>query len=199
MEIDSDNKKDISVKGKNFYLNISDGYISQYKIDNESIITSALKPNFWRASTDNDWRGWKVDRLFAFWKDAPLKLKTVSIDVRKSEGNLEVKVLKAIDERLRLTLNYKVKADGTIGVHYSMMKSPEISEMLRVGLQCECTNRLSDVTYYGRGPWENYSDRKASAMVSIYNCKVSALGFDYVMPQENGNRCDVRWFALTVG
>ena len=115
---------------------------------------------------------------------------------RKSEGNLEVKVLKAIDERLRLTLNYKVKADGTIGVHYSMMKSPEISEMLRVGLQCECTNRLSDVTYYGRGPWENYSDRKASAMVSIYNCKVSALGFDYVMPQENGNRCDVRWFAL---
>ena len=196
MEIDSDNKKDISVKGKNFYLNISDGYISQYKIDNESIITSALKPNFWRASTDNDWRGWKVDRLFAFWKDAPLKLKTVSIDVRKSEGNLEVKVLKAIDERLRLTLNYKVKADGTIGVHYSMMKSPEISEMLRVGLQCECTNRLSDVTYYGRGPWENYSDRKASAMVSIYNCKVSALGFDYVVPQENGNRCDVRWFAL---
>ena len=122
----------------------------------------------------------EVDRLFAFWKDAPLKLKTVSIDVRKSEGNLEVKVLKAIDERLRLTLNYKVKADGTIGVHYSMMKSPEISEMLRVGLQCECTNRLSDVTYYGRGPWENYSDRKASAMVSIYNCKVSALGFDYV-------------------
>ena len=97
---------------------------------------------------------------------------------------------------MRLTLNYKVKADGTIGVHYSMMKSPEISEMLRVGLQCECTNRLSDVTYYGRGPWENYSDRKASAMVSIYNCKVSALGFDYVMPQENGNRCDVRWFAL---
>ena len=126
----------------------------------------------------------EVDRLFAFWKDAPLKLKTVSIDVRKSEGNLEVKVLKAIDERLRLTLNYKVKADGTIGVHYSMMKSPEISEMLRVGLQCECTNRLSDVTYYGRGPWENYSDRKASAMVSIYNCKVSALGFDYVVPQE---------------
>ena len=69
-------------------------------------------------------------------------------------------MLKAIDERLRLTLNYKVKADGTIGVHYSMMKSPEISEMLRVGLQCECTNRLSDVTYYGRGPWETIPTEK---------------------------------------
>ena len=85
-------------------------------------------------------------------------------------------MLKAIDERLRLTLNYKVKADGTIGVHYSMMKSPEISEMLRVGLQCECTNRLSDVTYYGRGPWGKLFRQKSFCKVSIYNCKVSASG-----------------------
>lgn len=196
MDIHADNKNDIKITGQNFYLNIKDGYISQYNIGKEKIITSALHPNFWRASTDNDWRGWKADKLFAFWKDAPAKLKTVSTEVLNTENTLNIKVVKAIEDKVLLTLNYKVCPDGTVGVAYSMVKSPVLPEMLRIGMQCEGSKSLTQATYYGRGPWENYSDRAASAMVSIYNSKVSDMGFDYVVPQENGNRCDVRWLAL---
>lgn len=196
LKVNSSDKKNVCVEGKNFFLKITDGYINCYKVYGFDIITSALKPNFWRASTDNDWRGWKTDKQFAFWIDAPQKFKTASIDVQKNDNVLNIKVVKIIDDKVRLTLNYDIDGNGTVGVAYSIVKSPEIPEMLRIGLQCEGSNSLSNVTYYGRGPWENYSDRLASAMVSVYKSKVSAMGFDYVVPQENGNRCDVRWFAL---
>ena len=196
LNVDDSNKNSIKISGKGFNMEINDGYISGYSLGNSEIIKSTLKPNFWRASTDNDWRGWKADRIMKFWITAAEKLKTASIDVRKTDSGCNIKVLKTIDNLVSVSLTYNVSSDGIIGVDYSFVKSPSLPELIRIGMQGEFSNKLNNITYYGRGPWENYSDRLASAMVGVYKTTPSEMGFDYVVPQENANRCDVRWMSL---
>ncbi len=197
LSVNDADKSNITVEGKGFNVAIADGYIASYTSNGVEIISSPLRPNFWRASTDNDWRGWKVDRLLGFWKTAAANLQTKSISV-ENDGNksVEVAVVKSIEGKVELKLTYTIQSDGVIDVDYDLTKDASISEMLRIGLQCETTNNFNKVTYYGRGPWENYSDRVSSAMISVYESTPAEMGFDYVVPQENGNRCDVRWFAL---
>ncbi len=195
--VDKSDKANITVKGVTFSLSIKDGYIANYTLNGLEVISSPLRPNFWRASTDNDWRGWKTERVMGFWKTAADKLETKSIEVSES-GNKSVKVdvVKAVGKDVTLKLSYTIKANGVVEVSYDVKKGAEVAEMLRVGLQCESSNKLSRVTYYGRGPWENYIDRLDSAMTAIYEATPESLGYEYVRPQENGNRCDVRWFAM---
>ncbi len=187
----------ITVKGSNFSLSIKDGYIANYTNSGVELISSPLRPNFWRAATDNDWRGWKIDRVMGFWKTAAEKLTTKSIEVKESgDKSVLVSVEKVVGADVTLKLNYTIQADGVVEVSYDIKRGENIPEMLRVGMQCESASSLGKVTYYGRGPWENYSDRKASAMISIYETTPAELGVEYVRPQENGNRCDVRWFTM---
>ena len=192
-----EDKKSISIKGDNFNLEIENGYISSYTIDNKPIITSPLKPNFWRAVTDNDWRGWKVDKLMGFWRTATEMLVCNSVRIKESSNeSANIESILSIGELVKIVLNYKIYANGEIEVLYSLEKSNELPEMLRVGMQCELSKKLSNITYYGRGPWENYADRKASAIINTYKTTVKEMEFNYVVPQENGNRCDVSWIAL---
>lgn len=196
--VDNRDENHIIISSKNFSITVDNGYISRYSVNNQLIIKSPLTPNFWRASTDNDWRGWKVEKWLGFWKTAPSKLKTKSIKVSGKNGDnkIVVDVVKNIENDVELKLSYTVWANGELEVDYNLTKGEEIPEMLRVGLQCESVNTISDITYYGRGPWENYSDRNASAMIGVYKTTPSEMEYDYVVPQENGNRTDVRWIAL---
>jgi beta-galactosidase len=73
----------------------------------------------------------------------------------------------------------------------------ETPEPLRIGMQVEVASDLSDVNYYGRGPWENYSDRSEGALINVYHTTVQEMMWHYLYPQENGNRCDVRWILLS--
>ncbi len=191
-----DNKK-ITLSGVGFSVDIEDGYISKYISNGVSLITEPLRPNFWRASTDNDWRGWKVDRVMGFWKDAASKLTTRSITISELKGRgVAVTAVKGIDKDVELTLTYTVSSDGVVSVNYNLTTSDNAPELLRVGMQCVTNKDLNDVSYYGRGPWENYSDRLFSAMVSKYDTTVAGFMYEYVVPQECSNRCDVRWIAL---
>ena len=193
----SDNKS-INVSGVGFSVDIEDGYISKYTNNGVDLITEPMRPNFWRASTDNDWRGWKVDRLIGFWSDAAEKLETRSInieDVQKGRAAM-ITVEKAIGEDVKLQLIYTVNANGVVEVKYTLNKGEKVPEMLRIGLQCVTNKSLNDVSYYGRGPWENYSDRLSSAMINKYDTTVDGYMYEYAVPQECSNRCDVRWIAL---
>ncbi len=195
--VDDSNKSAITIAGKGFELTITDGYISNYTQAGKPIITSPLRPNFWRAATDNDWRGWKTERWMGYWKTAADKLETSSINVENDNNkSVKISVVKSIANDLTVDLTYTILSDGTLAVDYAMSKSESLPEMLRIGLQCQVADSFSEFTYYGRGPWENYSDRKCSAMMAIYETTPEELGYAYVQPQENGNRTDVKWFAL---
>ncbi len=186
----------ISISSRGFSIEFVDGYINQYTQNGVELLSSPLKPNFWRASTDNDWRGWKADRIMGFWKDANTLMKSQIVNIEESEGSISIETKITIEDQVEVDISYNIAADGTIKVNYTLAKGSDVPEMMRVGMQCEINNMLSNVTYYGRGEWENYSDRARSAMVGVYNSTVEEMRFDYVVPQENGNRCDVRWIAM---
>lgn len=197
LKVNDTDKSAITVTGKSFEVTVTDGYISNYTIAGREVITSPLRPNFWRAATDNDWRGWKTVRVMGYWKTAADKLETSSIEVANDDNkSVEISVVKSIANDVKVKLTYTILSDGTLDVDYSLDKSETLPEMLRVGLQCQITDAFSKLTYYGRGPWENYQDRNCSAMMAIYTTTPEELGYDYVQPQENGNRTDVKWIAM---
>ncbi len=186
----------IMVSGKNFSVEFNGGYLNSYIQSGTQLIASPLKPNFWRAETDNDWRGWKADKVMAFWRSAADNITCKVIEVTSLENKAIITSEANINDKAKVTLKYTVFANGTIEVDYHLTKDKDVAEIMRIGMQCEVNDLLSNVTYYGRGEWENYSDRLRSAMMGVYRMAAEDMSFNYVVPQENGNRCDIRWFAM---
>jgi beta-galactosidase len=160
--------------------------------------------NLWRAATDNDW-GNELPRRAAVWRDAAARATLVAAGVSPIGDNLAVQV--RFDRRLAdeegqplatYTTRYTVMGSGDIIVETSFEKaSPDLPELPRFGMHLELPRAFDRVTYYGRGPFENYWDRQTAAHVGRYETTVAELYEPYVRPQENGNRTDVRWLTLT--
>jgi beta-galactosidase len=97
-----------------------------------------------------------------------------------------------------VNVSYTVNKNGslTITSHYKAL-SNDLPEMMRFGMNMEVSKRYNNFTWYGRGPWENYVDRKQDAFMSVWKGDVADQAFPYFRPQETGNKTDVRWFTLT--
>ena len=173
----------------------SSGYVVSYTVRGHKLVSAPLRPNFWRASTDNDWRGWKVERIAGCWKEIPKRLQTKSIRIDESNGSVSVE--KEIHDSVGLTLTYTLDGAGFLTVDYDLAIAERMPELLRVGLQTQVPNSLNRITYFGKGPHENYSDRSCGAFLGLYRSSPEEFMHSYITPQENGNRCDVRWLSLT--
>ncbi len=186
----------IVITGKGFKaaVNKKSGLLAEYKKGNETIITSELKPNFWRPLTDNDERGWRAQQLISVWKDLPEKLKLSSLDVDAFSSTVKAKLS---SEGLILQLSYIFEADGTVNVDYDLSIPEEMPEPIKVGMKMGVSNELQQMAFYGKGPFENYSDRKIAADVDIFTGTVNDFYYNYVKPQESSNHTCVRWLALT--
>lgn len=187
------------LSNKNFTLKISekDGYIQQLTSKRNTLIDGTLVPNFWRPKTDNDERGWKPEKQSGFWKTASQNLKLKSLDVLKGKnGEVKITATSEIEDKLILELNYTVTGDGSVKVDYSLNADKSLPKLLRVGLSTKVPVNFSKMSYYGKGPWENYSDRSEAAEVNVYKGNVSDFVFEYAQPQECSNRTAVRWLQL---
>ena len=132
-----------------------------------------------------------------FWKQAEKRMTVKGLAISKGSGRVVVTVEKSIPDTLSLTLTYTIGGGGVVEVGYALRHlNPQLPEMLRVGMQTQCSADYDRMTFYGRGPHENYSDRCLSAFVSVYDGRVDDFCYDYVRPQENGNRTGVRWLSL---
>jgi beta-galactosidase len=182
----------------------STGYLKQINHHGLNIIKDgeALKPNFWRAPTDNDYGASRQNKLVA-WKKSTQKQELKSFRIEKKENNLLVTSVYSLPEvSSTLTLQYEINARGQVLVDQKLEvdKSADAKKMpvpLRFGMQVTLPSTLDQIRYYGRGPWENYWDRKYSSPVGIYAQTVSEQFFPYVRPQETGNKTDVRWWQLS--
>ena len=97
-----------------------------------------------------------------------------------------------------LTLTYDLKADGRIMVDMDYRPTAaDIVTMPKFGMRMRLPADFTQIKYYGRGPWENYPDRKGSAFLGIYEMPLSEYETEYIHPQDNGNRCDIRWFEIS--
>ena len=192
------------------------GFLCRYVVDGVNYLAEGgqLTPNFWRAPTDNDF-GAGLQRRLSVWRDPELKL-TSFADETNAQGQRVVTAhydMPAV--KAELVLAYTIDAYGQIDVqqqfithgkayptHFPRGRRPqepaadEILPMFRFGMQYPMPLQFEQLTYYGRGPIENYCDRKDSQFVGIYESTVTDEFYPYIRPQENGNHCDVRWMQL---
>ena len=190
----------VSAAKTRIVVNGKTGYVDGYEQAGQSLLMTPMKPNFWRAATDNDWRGWKTRQQCGFWETAPDDFDTLgSTDIRteQTDSTAVVHVRKTLQYKVVLNLDYTMYGDGLLEVGYRLEIGDDVPEPLRVGMQMQLTNELHDITYFGRGPQENYRDRLDGIFLGTYRTTAAEMMTHYVYPQENGNRCDTRWIALT--
>lgn len=176
-----------------------DGWLKSYVAAGRKLLSKGIRPSFWRAPTDNDW-GNNAHRRLNPWRYA-FDNSSVSSASLTEEGN-EVKVTsvrRMPDVNCDLKTVYTVYGNGTLGVTESLITHADahIPELMRFGTSIVMPKSYDNFRWYGRGPWENYSDRRHSSFVGIYDGKVADQYFPYIRPQESGNKTDVRWAELT--
>ena len=157
------------------------------------------QPFFWRAPTDNDY-GAKLPTRLKAWREASYQTpKAESFNVSKDGDKSIVKVtyrFPQVDAQWEIT--YKVFANGIIKVDNRFVAEGTETPMIpRVGLRMQLSEILNDLTYYGRGPEENYRDRRTSQFIGEYTTPIKDLYEPYIRPQENEHRTDIYWCALT--
>ena len=199
-----ENEKTIILRNKNFSATISrsNGELISYEIGGKEQLITPLKPNFYRPPIDNDIRG-ASRRAFIesskVWKDMNDKLKTLEIEHVRAKGFAEVVVRRGFDTKVNLDLTYKFYSDGNIGVQMDLDVDESMPDLIRVGMTLGVLDDYKNTTYYGRGPWENYLDRKEGAEIDEFTSKTDDLFYHYILPQETANRSDTRWVELRSG
>ena len=142
-------------------------------------------------------RGWRVGQIAGCWKEMPGRLRTEGIRIDEAAGT--VRVEKGVPDSVRLTLVYTLDGTGALAVAYDLQIAGQLPEPLRAGLRTRVPNTLGRMAYFGKGPQENYSDRSCGAFIGLYRGTPGDFMHDYITPQENGNRCDVRWLEVGSG
>ncbi|AWB67412.1 glycoside hydrolase family 2 [Saccharobesus litoralis] len=194
----SDNGKQVIVKNADFSARFDrqSGFLTSYKVGGQTLIKDALKPNFFRPQTDNDRLGWRTHNTLAIWKAATESLKLEEFDVSDSSNKVTVKTIHSHTNDIKVITKYVVNGSSQIDVSLELKASKSLPSMPRLGMTTVVDASLNDMSFYGRGPFENYSDRNQGADIGIYSGKVIDFTYEYVRPQENGNRTDVDWLKL---
>lgn len=185
-----------------FKIDRSTGLISEYAYNGKSLLGEGgtLKPNFWRAPTDND-MGAGLQKKFKAWKNPQMNLK--NIDVKKDKKTNSVTILTSFDMpevQGQMDITYVVFAKtGAVKVteDFKATEGAKVSDMFRFGMLMQMPYTMEKSNYYGRGPIENYSDRKDCMRIGVYTDDADNQYFPYIRPQESGTKSDIRWWKQT--
>jgi len=184
-------------------FDLAAGTLASLRYQGEELILQGPRPNLWRAATDNDW-GNELPRRAAIWRHAPDRSALLNAEVTPVSDRIARVVFqwRLDDEEGRpaatLATTYTVLGSGDIILESSLQKASEdLPEFPRFGMNLQMPRAFDQMTWYGRGPFENYWDRNSAAYVGRYQSSVADQYVPYVRPQENGNKTDVRWVALT--
>ena len=176
-----------------------DGEMKELVYGGENMILEGLRANFWRALTDNDVACGTPGRC-AIWKDAGSNVVLKDLGIEEMAGGQQVRVSVIYDmpeQESSLQVDYLVRPEGAVKVtmHFVPGRKP-LPEMPVLGMRMVLPAGYDRMTWLGRGPQENYPDRKTGAAVGLYSAGVWEQFHPYVRPQETANKCDVRWAAL---
>ena len=201
-----DSKRDTLLSVTNDAVNIQfnkvSGFMVRYTVADRQLLGEGgvLRPNFWRALTDNDMGG-QFQKDNKVWKNPTLNLVTFHAEkVKKPQPCVVVTAVYDMpDVKAQLTLTYHISGDGRIKVVEQLKtdKDTKQPDMARFGMVMQLPYEMERSAYYGRGPIENYGDRKLSQRIGIYNQTADEQFYPYIRPQENGLKSDVRWWNQT--
>ncbi|MBP9003848.1 MAG: DUF4981 domain-containing protein [Candidatus Hydrogenedentes bacterium] len=187
------------VSGPDFELKFDGktGWLSSWKVAGRELLTGAIRPNFWRAPTDND-RGNNMPKRLARWRDAVDTMQLVDMKAETRDAVVVARATYAMKPAdAELALEYQVHGNGAVEVTMTFTPKSAAPELPRFGMQATVVRDLDRLTWLGRGPWENYWDRQTGYPVGRWSGTVDELIHPYIRPQENGNRVGIRWAALT--
>lgn len=200
------------ISNKNFEIKFdtTKGILSSLDYGNGNILLKNIEPNFWRASTDNDF-GAKSPNLLEKWKQATQNQILKEVKFLKDSKEFNINSNESIKNELSIQATFDLPAvDGQIIVSYTINVLGEITvhnqlkniktdlpHLPRFGNNFILKEEYQTVNWFGRGPQENYQDRKTAALVGQYKASVSDLYFPYIRPQENGYKTDIRWVTFT--
>jgi len=148
-------------------IHIDGNKLTSWIVDGKEMLEAPLEPYFWKPENDNQHAAHFAERV-AMWKEAK------DVKVRYTVIN---------DRSIRVDVDYQPTATDR-------------PVMPKFGMRMRLPKDYTQIKYYGRGPWENYPDRKRSALLGIYELPLSDYETEYIHPQDNGNRCDIRWFEI---
>ena len=197
-----DNVIAVTTPNLTFKLDRTTGLISEYAYNGKSMLGEGgtLKPNFWRAPTDND-MGAGLQKKFKVWKNPQMNLK--NIDVKKDKKANTVTIVTSFDMpevQGQMDITYLVFANtGAVKVteDFKATEGAKVSDMFRFGMLMQMPYTMEKSNYYGRGPIENYSDRKDCMRIGVYTDDADNQYFPYIRPQESGTKSDIRWWKQT--
>jgi beta-galactosidase len=199
----TDKKLEVSSVDMKVVFNLASGRLESFSYKGKDLISKGPEPDFWRPPTDNDY-GYNMDKLLGIWKKAGERSVVTKADIKQPEM-----------DKVIVTFTYDIpdpdgkkiagyassftiygSADIIVKNQYSKL-SDNIPEIPRMGMQMQLPEEYSNLTWLGRGPHENYIDRKTSAYVGVYVSTAADQYTPYIRPQENGYKTDTRWLTLT--
>lgn len=204
-EID-DTKEQLIFKNSRtkFVFSKKTGLLISYIVDKEEFIIDAPKPNFWRAATCND-RAGNMEMFFGYFDPTFHVAEWKYVDrawemIDSNSAKVVTKILMPAgdsdydNENLKeYTITYTLFGSGDMKIENDFTMTDFAP---RFGMQMQIPGKFNKIEWFGRGPHENYIDRKESALIGRYSLTIEQWIHNYVFPQENANRCDVRWLAL---
>ncbi|MDP4210551.1 MAG: glycoside hydrolase family 2 TIM barrel-domain containing protein [Bacteroidota bacterium] len=181
-----------------FTLDKKNGSLTSWKVNQQEMLKGQLEPYFWKTPNDNQKHSGYVEE-FAKWRNAAENRVVKKVELSRQDNSVSVKFemnLPAIGANY--TLSYQLNGLGQLQVEaaYQPM-SNTITLMPKFGMRMRIPEVYSTVGWYGRGFYENYPDRKTASFIGLYRTKIDDFTTHYAAPQDNANRCDVRWFTLS--
>jgi len=182
-------------------FNKRSGQITEFTVgDSIDLFISPSQLHFWRAPNDND-LGNQMPNRTQVWKNAGQRMTTISFKSSLINNVVYIDIVSK-DSLSKTTVisNYNVFGNGAVLVKQNMeLEDNSLPEIPRFGMKFSLPKDYNDLTWYGRGPHESYWDRKTSAAIGYYSGSVWEQTFQYVRPQETGNKTDVFWMTLSNG
>lgn len=188
----------VSFENTSISFNRHNGELDSWNMNGKNLIQKPLEPYFWKPLNDvQQYNGYK-ERL-GIWKDAAALRKVKDYAICESDSSASVSFdmdLPSVSANLHLKYVIGPSAAVSVSASYEPY-ADNIPPMPKFGFRCGLPADYDVITWYGRGEWENYPDRKTSAFIGLYSKLLKDFSPDYVMAQDNSNRSDVRWFSIT--
>ena len=193
-------KEQILIQGEGFSMrfNAKSGLWESLKYEDREMLLKGLQPNFWRPLTDNDVANGTLVRC-GTWKHAGERAQLTALKVEKTDSAVVLtEHFDMAEQQSRLTLCYTIRGDGSVHVDFHFQPGDKVlPEIPRLGMRMVMPGQYDTMTWLGRGPQENYADRKSGAFIGRYTASVWSQYHPYPRAQETANKCDVRWVSLT--
>jgi len=169
-----------------------------WKANKEELLKGPLEPYFWKPPNDNQKHSGYVKEM-GKWKKAAEKTVVRTVEISRQANLVSVRFDMSLQTiGADLTLYYQLNGKGQLQIEYSYTPLCDtIPHIPKVGMRMQIPADFNLVEWYGRGPYENYPDRKTGSLTGIYNSKLENFITHYPAPQDNANRCDVNWFTVS--